>query len=111
MKMKNFSLFLLIVFFLGACSTHKRIKNGGAEMSIENTGLSYQNAVVIEEKTETSGVKAEYLWLEKNYPGYRMIQQSLNFYDKKSYDILEIKTADGKTKKIYFDISKFYGKF
>ncbi len=81
------------------------------ESRIESTGLSYQGAVVIQKKTETLGVKAEYRWLEDNYPGYKMIQQSLNFHNKKPYDILKIKTANGKTKEIYFDISNFYGKF
>ena len=109
--MKNI-YFLLIILFLGACSPHKRLQQSNDTNSkIENTGLSYQNAVIISEKTETSGVKAEYRWLEENYPGYRMIQQSLNFHDKKPYDILKIKTAEGKIKEIYFDISSFYGKF
>ena len=109
--MRKFSTLLLIVLFLGACSPHKRLQNSGMESRIENTGLSYPSAVIIKEKAETTGVKAEYKWLEENYPGYKMIQQSLNFKDKKPYDILKIKTAEGKTKEIYFDISNFYGKF
>lgn len=111
MKMKKFFPLLLIILLLGSCSPHKRLKNSGIETKVENMGLSYQNAVVIQEKTETSGVKEEYRWLEKNYPGYRMVLQSLNFKGKTPYDILKIKTTDGHTKEIYFDISNFYGKF
>jgi len=109
--MKKFLLLLLIALLIGACSPHKRLQNGSIESRIENTGFSYQNAIVIKEKTETSGVKSEYKWLEENYPGYKMIRQTLNFKGKKPYDILKIKTAEGQTLEIYFDISNFYGKF
>jgi predicted RNA-binding protein associated with RNAse of E/G family len=44
------------------------------------------------------------------YPGYKMVQQSLDYEKGKPYDILEIITADGKNKKVYFDISNFFGK-
>ena len=63
------------------------------------------------EKNESTGVDAEYLWLKKNYPGYKLKQQSLNFHNKKPYDILSIETKEGEEKEIYFDISNFYGKF
>jgi len=40
-----------------------------------------------------------------------MGSQSLVFKNNKPYDILSIKTADGTEKKIYFDISNYFGKF
>jgi hypothetical protein len=40
-----------------------------------------------------------------------MISQSLDFNDKKPYDVLTFETTDGTKKEIYFDISNFYGKF
>lgn len=74
-------------------------------------GSSYAQAVVIEEKSESTGVTAEYAWLKKHYPGYRMKSQSLNFHKNKPYDILSIVPAEGEEKEVYFDISNFYGKF
>jgi hypothetical protein len=74
-------------------------------------GSSYEKAIVIKEKTEQSGVDAEYAWLKENYPEYRMGSQSLNFKDGKPYDILSITTNSGKSIQVYFDISNFYGKF
>lgn len=74
-------------------------------------GSSFEKAVFINEKTETAGIGAEYVWLRQNYPGYKLVQQSLAFEKEKPYDIMDIKTADGEKKSIYFDISKFYGKF
>jgi len=74
-------------------------------------GSSYEKAIVIQEKSETPGVNAEYKWIAEHYPGYSRGMQSLNFYNKKPYDIITIKTKDGEEKKIYFDISNFFGKF
>jgi hypothetical protein len=78
---------------------------------MENVGTNYENAIIIEEKTETSGVRAEYDWLIKNYPGYTNLRQFLNVDKNKYYDIISIRTAGGQEKDIYFDISNFYGKF
>ena len=79
--------------------------------SSEQDGSSYEKAIYITEKTETTGVHAEYEWLKKNYPGYTMIKQSLTYKGSKPYDILKIKTKDGDEKDVYFDISNFFGKF
>jgi hypothetical protein len=74
-------------------------------------GLSYETAIVITETSETKGVAAEYAWLREHYPGAKMNQQSLTTHDGKPYDILNIKTEQGKELDIYFDISNFFGKF
>lgn len=74
-------------------------------------GSSYEKAIVIQETSEMKGVDAEYNWLSLYYPGYRRGMQSLVTHDKKPYDILTITTANGVEKKVYFDISKYFGKF
>ena len=79
--------------------------------SAARDGSSYEKAIIIEETSETKGVNAEYAWLKQNYPGYKMGSQSLAYKDGKPYDILNFETADGVKKSIYFDISKFFGKF
>ncbi|SRR6266542_2662937 len=109
---------LLILFFISSllisCSTTKKLTNETARENISNSsgndGTSYEKAIIINEKSEQKGIDAEYAWLRQNYPGSRLVRQALNFNKEKPYDILTILSAEGVEKKIYFDISKFYGK-
>jgi len=55
-------------------------------------------------------VRAEYAWLKEHYPGYKTTSQSLNNHDKKPFDIINIVTASGEKKAVYFNISGFFGK-
>jgi outer membrane biogenesis lipoprotein LolB len=113
--MKKLLVFMLCLLFLTACFTSRKTSENTTKannsVSTEADGSSYEKAILINENTEQKGVDAEYQWLRKNYPGYRVKMQSLNENKNIPYDILDIKTADGKSKKIYFDISKFFGKY
>ena len=73
-------------------------------------GSSIEKAVVIKGATEETGVDAEYAYLRQHYPGYHLKKQSLQGGGKRSYDVLDFTTADGKAKLIYFDITEFFGK-
>jgi hypothetical protein len=112
--MKKYLLFLLLAGgLLQACSPSKKTGSTSAQTQAatgENDGSSFEKAIVMHEKNETDGVHAEYAWLRKTYPGYTFIKQSLLMHNSKSYDMLEIKTKDGATKDVYFDISGFFGK-
>lgn len=103
-----FSLLALICTLItfSSCHHHK-----AATTSAKVEGSSFADAVVINETSETTGVAAEYDWLKVHYPGYKTLGQSLVYNEGKPYDIIEIKTADGKKEKVYFDISHFFGKF
>jgi hypothetical protein len=110
-------VFLVLITF-SSCSPSKKLQSTGNDASViavqnvdKQDGSSFQNAVVIKEKSESTGISAEYSWLAKNYPGYRSLGQSLVYDKNKPYDIIKIRTADGKEKEIYFDISNFFGKF
>jgi len=74
-------------------------------------GSSMEKAVIIKARNEQVGVDAEYAWLAKKYPGYKMTRQSLMRDKGKKYDMLEIKTTDGKQLEVYFDITDYFGKF
>jgi hypothetical protein len=111
---------ILIIFTFScliiSCTTTKNLSNKqnnqkNISISTENDGSSYQKAIIINERGESKGVGAEYAWLRQNYPGYTSKGQSLTFDKKKPYDIITIVTAEGLEKEIYFDISKFYGKY
>ncbi|MEK0450060.1 MAG: hypothetical protein RL088_2328 [Verrucomicrobiota bacterium] len=55
-------------------------------------------------------IPAEYDWLRKNHPGYKLRQQSLQMHQGKPYDVLAITKKDGKDIDVFFDISSFFGK-
>ena len=118
--MNLLKLLVCFAIVLASCSTSKKTTSSPATDSQTTTsattnssqdGSSYENAIIINEKTEGPGVDAEYKWLKKNYPGYKMISQSLDHKGSKHYDLLHIQTADGEKKTIYFDITNFFGKW
>ncbi|RIJ41503.1 hypothetical protein D1627_05550 [Pontibacter oryzae] len=71
---------------------------------------SYEAGSSFESAIKVASVAEEYQWLRTHYPGGQMVEQSLLFHNKKPYDLLEIITEVGINKKVYFDISTFYGK-
>ncbi len=120
-SMKNGIIILISLFIFYSCSTTTKIARNPNPViadQVENKtinsgihdGTSFENAIIMKEKSENEGVKAEYTWLRANYPGYKLKQQGLNFHKEKAYDVLDILTTEGKEKSIYFDISNFYGK-
>ncbi|MBI5857337.1 MAG: hypothetical protein HZB42_06775 [Sphingobacteriales bacterium] len=104
-----------LLFALASCSPGIKTTNTAttttAATHSEKDGSSYEKAIVINEKSEGPGIAAEYKWLRENYPGYKLISQSLNGKDGKKYDIMAIETRDGEKKTIYFDITKYFGHF
>ena len=63
----TFTLLIVIGIFL-SCSpakklTHEKTIENSSEISLENDGYSYEKAIVINEKNETAGIRAEYAWL------------------------------------------------
>lgn len=73
-------------------------------------GSSLEKAVIIKGATEETGVRAEYSYIEKHYPGFKRGAQSLQNSKGRMFDAIEFTTADGKKKTIYFDITDFFGK-
>ncbi len=105
MDKKKISALLSVIFIFWGCATTKS-KTINTLM-----GTSYDDAIVINSEDTQSGIDAEYSWLAENYPGYKFKAQSLQFKDGKLYDVITIITKEGEEKKIYFDISKFFGRW
>jgi len=106
MKRPFLSLLVIVLFYV-ACSAPKKALDNGAV----HDGSSYQKAIIINEKHERAGIDAEYAWIRQQYPGSKTRGQALMYYEKKPFDIIHILTSDSKAIDVYFDISKFYGKF
>src|ERR1700759_3657461 len=117
---RNLITTFLIAGIVISCNSGKKISNSTSTDSYPNTdsaavvqtaadGKSFETAIVIQEKSETPGVNAEYKWIRSHYSNYKVVQQSLATHQKKPFDIITIELADGSKQEIYFDISKFFG--
>jgi ABC-type glycerol-3-phosphate transport system substrate-binding protein len=113
--MKRSALFLCMVLFMVSCHTSKQFPAAShGEFKIntpDRDGSSIAKAIIIEEKSEGTGVNAEYSWLDHHFPGYKSEGQALIQDGHVPYDVINIKTRAGEELKIYFDISNYFGKF
>jgi len=80
----------------------------------DNNGDSLENAVVIHGTSNTKkGIEAENQYLSEKFGQHGLdwnkIGQSLIEIENKQYDRIDIELMDGTSKKVYFDISEFYG--
>jgi hypothetical protein len=74
-------------------------------------GHSLAKANILEgAKGEDDGIASEYDWVAKNRLKADVVEQQLLGDNGKVYDLL-ILQAGGKTEKIYFDITGYFGKY
>ncbi|MUU78489.1 hypothetical protein [Winogradskyella endarachnes] len=100
------------LIFTSSCSSTKNINNSEKEeittsKNIDNTardGSSFEKAIIVK------SIKEEYVYVKKNCINCTMLGQALAYNDKKPFDILRLKNAEGKEVSYYFDISLFFGK-
>jgi hypothetical protein len=91
----------IIAILLAACQSTP-VGRAGGQSGSEN-GLSAKTAVIV------SSVPEERTWIERHYPGATIKSQSL-LMGAVPMDLIEIKLTTGETRRIYFDISSFFGK-
>jgi hypothetical protein len=108
-------LFVVMIIFLGACSSPKKTTTKATlpkatRGEILRGGTSFSNAVVIMVETERAGLNEEYKWLANNYPGYALVRRTHVERSARHYDVIRIKTKQGRVRDIYFDSTRFWGK-
>ena len=91
----------IFVILLAGCQSTS-VSRAGTQSDIGD-GLTANTAVKI------SSVPAERAWIERHYPGATIESQSL-LMGATPMDLIEIKLTTGETRRIYFDISSFFGK-
>lgn len=79
-------------------------------------GSSEENAIIINIESTPEGIEAEFEYLQVMYGvenvTWELVLQQLYDKDDRYFDILEIKLAkDGSIHKVYFEATKFFGKF
>jgi hypothetical protein len=67
-------------------------------------GLSFETCLYVD------SVEEEYEWLDLKYPGFELVEQSVQHYKERPFDVFEILLMDGSQLTVYFDISEFFGK-
>ena len=118
-------LTLVFMIFLSSCASmrfrneveipasYKELFSYRGATLYGGSGLSISDPIIIKgAKSTFYGIEAEKRFLDKNYPGHILSNQYL-FEGKKrdrTLDCIEIFVSGGQKKKIYFDITEFYGK-
>ena len=74
-------------------------------------GSSLEKAIIVKAPDEEAGVHAEHEYIRQHFPGSTEGSQSLSNVKGRAYDTIEIKTASGEKKTLYFDITAYFGKF
>lgn len=100
--MHRFLVMAVLTLLLAACqsTSNHRETTAGAKAD----GLSAESAVRVR------SIQAERQWLQKHYPGAEVKSQAL-LMGKVPMDLITIQLPSGEEKKIYFDISSFFGKW
>ena len=55
-------------------------------------------------------IHEEYAWLASHLPGVRLVSQALVFFEERPFDLLIVADDLGDERRVYFDISRFYGR-
>ncbi len=75
------------------------------------TGDGMDNAIVINESNSMAGIRAEYVYLEKQFgqtkTDWTVECQSMRSEGGRSFDILTVKLKDGSSRIVWFDITSF----
>jgi hypothetical protein len=116
--MKTYPIVLPLFLFVVACQSSRppQIEEPPPAVSTANVtfsggqGAGCDDAVVVHATNESEGVRAEYEWIRRQYPGSRTGSQGLGSC-KTAVDVIDITTREGEKKQIYFDISSFFGKY
>lgn len=80
------------------------------------SGVSVDDAIIISgAKNYVDGIAAEYIYLSSHFKkpdvDWKLIKQRVGLHKNKIYDLIQIQLSDGTKRDLYFDITKFYGKY
>jgi hypothetical protein len=78
-----------------------RPERSGIAVPIAPRGVSCNSAVVVDGTNGRAGANEDH-WLADNYPGAKVTQRSTIDCNGKPADLLEIETANGQKRTVYF---------
>lgn len=71
-------------------------------MNTEFDGLTFDTALIV------GSVEEEYEWLRIKFPGFRMIEQSVQYHKNAPHDVVTIELKDSSHITLHFDVSEFF---
>ena len=94
---------------LSVVDAQMEIQSGGTIHKLNpppgGPGSSYQRAIPITAPDETRGVKMEYAYLARNYPGATPLNHSREWYTGRRYDVITFTTSAGQKRTLFFAYS------
>ena len=77
-------------------------------------GNSLENAIVLDAQDALSGVAEEHNYIEKLCStldnAVKSVEQNLIIENSRKYDVFTLLMDDGRERKLYFDVSSFFGR-
>ena len=84
-----------------AAPAETRPERAGIAVPIAPRGVSCNSAVVVDGADGRGGTNED-RWLAENYPGAKVTKRSVVDCNGKPADVLEIETANGQKRSVYF---------
>jgi hypothetical protein len=84
------------------------------DKKLHKTGDSFEEAIIIDPKNDSEGIREEYEYLENRFGecgvDWERVSQGFMQKEGKSYDRINLRFPDGSRKKIFFDVGSWWGK-
>jgi hypothetical protein len=74
-------------------------------------GRSCERAIALDADRESAGAAAQAAWLDQHFPGAKAQGRTIITCAGRQTELVTLETALGDKVRIYFDVSKYYGKF
>jgi hypothetical protein len=101
--------FLIAMPLLGACASSSGPPPPRPGVAA-GEGRSCDTAVPIDADRESAGAAIEGEWIAKHFPGSRVGNRNIIQCRGRQTEMVVVETARGDVR-LFFDISKYYGKF
>lgn len=111
-RLPSLVLVLALLLVLAGCSSSKKQRGGSDRPSRPRTGKGCGDLIPIRATKTPDGIAAQNRWLREHFGEFRKKGQELIFCDNgKQADRIEIELPDGREVVVFFDISRFFGKY
>ena len=106
----KFVVAALSLALLAGCQSMLESTAPGSSSSSQRDGSTPEQAVDLSyAHTEGEGIRAERDWIEQHFPGAKVASQAL-LMTSRPMDLMTLTLPSGETKRVYFDISSYFGK-
>ena len=106
----KFVVAALSVALLAGCQSMPEPNAPSSISSSQRDGSTAELAVDLSYvHTEGEGIRAERDWIEQHFPGAKVASQAL-LMTSRPMDLMTLTLPSGETKKVFFDISSYFGK-